>query len=414
MHGKAGSGKSGCILELLYQLKKDDIVHLALKLDRRTPDCTSEKYGESLGFPASPVFCLNAVSKDREAVLVLDQLDAIRWTSNHSRTALEVCKEMIREVNNLNENRDKKIILIFVCRTFDFENDRGIKFLFSNNLHENEQIRWKEIVIREMNDDNVKAIIGVAYNSLSRKLQVLLRIPSNLYIWTNLEEKRRSNTYITSSDLIKQWWEQLRFNCEMMGTSNTQLTELKDAIVNNIDKIGKLMVPVYMLSSYSKVAIEQLSSSGLLLSDGKSIGFVHQSFYDYFSVEKMLNQVYDGSSIIDIIGPKTKQTPTKRYQIQMVFQNLLDYDMNKFIGIGQELLQNDEIRFYMKYVFLEVLGQAEVINEYTELFLKEYLNSSCWKNYIIDVVLMSHSTFIKFLIYEGYISTWLKLSKIEI
>ena len=408
MHGKAGSGKSGCILELLNQLKKDDIIHLALKLDRRTPEYTSEKYGESLGLPASPVFCLNAVSKDREAVLILDQLDAIRWTNNHSRTALEVCKEMIREVSNINVNRDKKIILVFVCRTFDFENDRGIKLLFSNNVEKNEHILWKEIVIGEMSDDNVKAIVGDAYNSLSIRLQVLLRTPNNLYIWTNLEEKSRSNAYITSSDLIKQWWEQLRYNCEMIGTSNIQLNELKDAIVNNIDKIGKLMIPEHMLSSYSKLAIEQLRSNGLLLLHGKSIGFVHQSFYDYFSVEKMLNQVYDGISVIDIIGPKMKQTPTKRYQIQMLFQNLLDYDMNKLISIGRELLQNDEIRFYMKYVFLEVLGQAEAINQCAELFLKEYLNISYWKNHIMDVVFISHPTFIKFLIHEGYIPMWLK------
>ena len=410
IHGKAGSGKSGCVLELLNQLKKDDIIHLALKLDRRTPEHTSEQYGQSIGLPASPVLCIDAVSKGREVVLILDQLDAIRWTNNHSRTALEVCKEMIREANHINTNREKKIVLVFVCRTFDFENDSGIKLLFSNNEEKCQNISWKDIIVGEMNDENVKGIVGNAYNSLSKRLQVLLRTPSNLYIWTNLEEERRINTYITSSDLIKQWWEQLRYNCEMMGIGITtvQLNELKDAIVNNIDKIGKLMIPKQLLSNFSKLATEQLLSNGLLLSDGKSIGFVHQSFYDYFSVEKMLNQAYGGVSVVDIIGPKTKQTPTKRYQLQMFFENLLDYDMDKCMGIGRELLLKEEIRFYMKYVFLEVLGQAETISQYAEVFLKEYMDISYWKNHMIDAVFISHPTFVKFLICKGYISTWLK------
>lgn len=311
IHGKAGSGKSGCILELINQFKKDNIVYLALNLDRRIPEGTSEQYGHSFGLPASPVFCLNAVSKDQEAVLILDQLDAIRWTSNHSSTSLEVCKEMIREVSHFNERREKKIILVFVCRTFDLQNDSGIKLLVSTNKEKSELGSWKEISISEMDDENVKAIVGNIYNSLSQKLKVLLRTPANLYIWTNLDEKRRRNIYVTSSDLVKQWWEQLRYKCERFGISSTQLNDLKDAIVSNIDKIGRLMVPDYLLTNYSKLATEQLLSNGLLLSDGKSIGFVHQIFYDYFSVEKMLKQVYEGVSVIDIIGSKTKQTPTK-------------------------------------------------------------------------------------------------------
>lgn len=408
IHGKAGSGKSGCIFELLKQLKENNIVHLALKLDRRIPEHTSEKYGESLGLLASPIYCLDSVSKGCEAVLILDQLDAIRWTNNHSSTALEVCKEMIREVEYVNKYRDKKLILVFVCRTFDLKNDRGIKVLFSNNEEKDESLSWKEIIIGEMNDDNVKAIVGSAYLNLSKKLQVLLRTPSNLYIWTNIEEKRRINTYCTSIDLIKQWWDQLQYNYEIMGNSSGQLIDLKDKIVKNIDRTGKLMLPEQLLGGFSILGKEYLLSYGLLLSDGNQIGFVHQSFYDYFSMEKMLNQIFEGVSIFTIIGPKIKQTPMKRYHLQMLFENLLAYDMDEFIHVGKELLQNVEVRFYIKYVFLEVLGQAESISQNARLFLIENLINVYWKNHIMDAVLMGHPTFIRFLIQEGYISAWLK------
>lgn len=408
IHGKAGCGKSGCIFELLKQLKENNIVHLALKLDRRIPEHTSEIYGESLGLPASPIFCIDAVSKGCEAVLILDQLDAIRWTNNHSSTALEVCKEMIREAEYVNKYRNKKLILVFVCRTFDFKNDRGIKVLFSNNEDKDELPSWKEIIIGEMDDDNVKAIVGNTYLNLLKQLQVLLRTPSNLYIWTNIEEKRRTNTYCTSIDLIKQWWDQLQYNYEFMGKSSGQLIDLKDKIVKNIDRTGKLMILEQLLGGFSILGKEYLLSCGLLLTNGNQIGFVHQSFYDYFSMEKMLNQLFEGVSIFTIIGPKIKQVPMKRYHLQMLFENLMAYDMDKFIRVGKELLQNVEFRFYIKYVFLEVLGQAESISQNAGLFLSENLINSYWKNHIIDAVLMGHPTFIRFLIQEGYISTWLK------
>lgn len=407
VHGKAGSGKSGSIYELLIRLKENNIVHLALKLDRRIPEHTAEKYGESLGLPTSPIYCLDAVSKSSEAVLIVDQLDAIRWTNNHSRTALEVCKEMIREAEYVNKSRDKKLVLVFVCRTFDLKNDRGIRELFLKNEEKVEVIPWKEIVVGEMDDDYVKAIVGDSYPNLSKKLQVLLRTPSNLYIWTNIEEKRRINTYRTSSDLIKQWWEQLQLNYETKGNSPSRLIELKDKLVKNIDRTGKPIVPEQLLGGFSVVGKEYLLSSGLLLSNGNQVGFVHQSFYDYFSVEKMLNQVYEDVHISEIMGPKTKQTPMKRYHLQMLFENLLDFDMDLFIDIGKELIQNVEVRFYMKYVFLEVLGQAESISNNAHSFLVESLNTPYWRTHIIDAVLMGHPTFVRFLVQEGYVSAWL-------
>jgi hypothetical protein len=407
IHGKAGSGKSGTIYELLKRLSENNIVHLALKLDRRIPEHTAEKYGESLGLPASPILCLDAVSKSSEAVLILDQLDAIRWTNNHSSTALEVCKEMIREAEYVNKIRDKKLSLVFVCRTFDLKNDRGIKELFSKGEEKVESIPWTEIVISEMDDEYVKSIVGDAYPNLSKKLQLLLKTPSNLYIWTSIEEKRRIDNYRTSSDLIKQWWEQLQFNYETKGNSPSELIEFKDKLVKNIDRTGKLMIPEQLLGGFSIVGKEYLLSSGLLLSNGNQVGFVHQSFYDYFSVEKMLNQVYEGVTIYDIIGPKIKQTPMKRYQLQMLFESLLDFDMDLFISIGKELLQNVEVRFYMKYVFLEVLGQADWISENAKSFLVESLDNGYWRNHIIDAVLMGHPTFVMFLIQKGHISDWL-------
>ncbi|WP_043891002.1 hypothetical protein [Paenibacillus sp. Aloe-11] len=401
LHGKAGIGKSGCISEIINNLKKKNIIHLAIKLDRKVLFNNAEQFGEGLGLPASPILCLDAIAKDNEAVLILDQLDAIRWTNNHSGAALDVCKEMIRETELINENRQKKIKLLLVCRTFDFQNDRGIKSLFLNT--ENIKTVWKELELKEIYKDQAKQIIGNEYDNFPSKLKVLLTTPSNLYIWSNLDEERKRNMYTSSSELIKQWWDQLRELCESKNVTTEELNRLKDTIVNHIETTGSLTVPDYLLSNCSMLAKDLLLSNGMLLLNGRMVGFVHQSFYDYFSMEKMLYKVYDGETVLNVIGQKPRQTPMKRYQVQMLFENLLDDDIDKFINFGEQMLENEDIRFYIKYVFLEVLGQAKEVNSAIQSFILKFLENDYWKNHIFDAVLIGHSIYIKFLIKNGYI-----------
>ena len=42
-----------------------------------------------------------AIARRGTSVLILDQLDAIRWTARHSLNALEVCKSLVAEVGVL-------------------------------------------------------------------------------------------------------------------------------------------------------------------------------------------------------------------------------------------------------------------------------------------------------------------------
>jgi len=77
---------------------------LPLRLDRQIPEDTTQNYGHNLGLPESPVRCLDAISGASECTLILDQLDAIRWTYGHSKNALDVCKLRKRKTNPSTNN----------------------------------------------------------------------------------------------------------------------------------------------------------------------------------------------------------------------------------------------------------------------------------------------------------------------
>lgn len=157
-----------------YQLlSKKNIPYLAIKLDKRIPNGTAEKWGKDLGLPASIAHCIHSVSKNESAVIILDQLDALRWTQAHSRDALLVCSQIINQVEKLNFERKYKISFVFVCRTYDLENDNNIRSLFKKSDKKEEIIQWHKVQVNELDEGIAKDIVGKRYEQLTSKLKEL-------------------------------------------------------------------------------------------------------------------------------------------------------------------------------------------------------------------------------------------------
>ena len=149
--GSAGYGKSGCTEAILNYCEERKIPCIAIKLDRRIPHKNCEIWGKELGFPDSIAHSIHCISRNENAVIILDQLDALRWTQTNSSEALAVCMELIRQVQYLNFERKKKIITIVVCRTYDLENDNNINSLFKKK--ENSESDWEIVKVEELKDD---------------------------------------------------------------------------------------------------------------------------------------------------------------------------------------------------------------------------------------------------------------------
>lgn len=105
--GNAGYGKSGCTEAILNYCEQMKLPHIAVKLDRRIPHGNAESWGKELGLPESVAHSLHRISRNENAVIILDQLDALRWTQADSSEALSVCMELIRQVERLNCDRKK-------------------------------------------------------------------------------------------------------------------------------------------------------------------------------------------------------------------------------------------------------------------------------------------------------------------
>lgn len=405
IHGKAGRGKSGCTVDIISHCEDNTIPYLAIKLDKRIPNRNAEKWGEDLGLPSSIAHCIDSVSKNQRAVIILDQLDALRWTQAHSRDALLVCAQIIRQIEILNFERKYKISVVFVCRTYDLENDNNISTLFKRSDKKDEGIQWNSIQVNELDQGIVKDIVGISYEQLTSKLKELLRIPSNLYIWQHLDPSKEYTECSTANHLVQRWWEQLSEKCFEFGLIEADLNITKEKVVSAMESQGRICIPVGILN-VNKSCLRFLSSNAFLIIQDNKVSFTHQSILDTFLAENMLKRYYNGEEIADIIGSKEKQTPGKRYQVQMFLQNLSELNSQDFINAGVRMFEANQIRYFVKFVFLEVLNQIDILNESIESFIINNCENEIYGTHIINNVIFSRTKYIRLLRENGILDKW--------
>lgn len=410
IHGKAGNGKSGLTENIIDWCNKSNILHLDLKLDCYIPEGTAQGWGEKLGFPASISYCLNAFSKEDNTVLILDQLDALRWTARNSKSSLATCLELIREIRNLNSERENKISIIFVCRTYDLENDNGIKALFENKSKDDTE-SWHKVEVNELLENEVEEILGSKYHSFPNKLKQLLRTPSNLYIWEQINNKEEYYQITSTYNLVDKWWRDLSEKCHDANLIEDNLSDLKEKFVKLFTDTGETVFSKKRLLGNER-ALRYLTSQGMLTERSNKVSFVHQSFLDCFVAERMILDYYTNSDVNDILGNKTQQNPTRRYQFQIFLQSLLEESEKDFLNFGTRLIKSDNVRFNFKYVFFEILGSIQEPSKKILNYIAELIQETEYRNHLCQTVISGHQLYVNFLVEEGIFKKWLDENRI--
>ena len=178
--GKAGGGKTGCVIECVEALRQGDspVAVLAFRLDRIDPASSTRELGARLGLEESPALILVTAAEaiSGEAVLVIDQLDAVSTTSGRSADFFDVVEDLLSEVRSLRVR--VKFHVVVVCREFDWKNDHRLRPLLPENS--------LNIVVTDFSLDEVKSALTTSSfdtELFGAKQLELLRLPQNLALF---------------------------------------------------------------------------------------------------------------------------------------------------------------------------------------------------------------------------------------
>ena len=151
-----------------------------------------------------------------------------------------------------------------------------------------------------------------------------------------------------------------------------------------------------------------LQSNGFFVLMGDRVSLVHQSILDCFFAEHMLAQFYDDVNLSDIIGEKSRQTPGRRYQVQMFLQLLLEDSEEDFLAVGEKLLGLEDVRYNVKYVFIEILSQITEPDKRVFKFVQRFLWDDSWGKHFRNVVVLGKQAYVRKFRECGDMDIWMQ------
>ncbi len=184
--GAAGSGKSGCLFEIVTDLIGRDIPVIAFRLDRILPVHTPAAIGAELNLPESPAVVLARAFPKQKVVLVVDQLDFVSTTSGRPPDFFDAVAALIGEVRGL--RAESQIHLILTCRQFDFDHDARLRSLLPKSESPQK--------LGELTEPEVRTVLtaeGTDVATITPPQLKLLLLPQNLalFIDTGLARQNR-------------------------------------------------------------------------------------------------------------------------------------------------------------------------------------------------------------------------------
>lgn len=358
--GRAGTGKTGCVVELIEKLHKDGVPVLAFRLDRIDPVDSTLDLGRKLGLEESPAILLAAAAEaSGAAVLVIDQLDAISTTSGRTTGFFDTVEALLREVRAVRTRMAMHVVV--VCREFDWKNDYRLRKLVGQG-----HSHWP---IGDFSIAQVRSSLSsVGHNTeaMPNRTLELLRLPQNLSLF--LESAFPSDRPLhTTIELYEHYWKFKR------RAVNERATPTQDhwqpaiqILVDGMTESQQLSIRQELLDSIPSDYAEQMISEGVITLIGNRVGFGHESFFDYCFARQF---IVTGKSLVHFLLT-TEQHLFRRAQVRQVLQYLHEDESPRFCKELDELVHHDRIRSHLKDLALAIAaGSASISATEWDLWL---------------------------------------------
>ena len=352
--GKAGSGKTACVVEVTEALRERGLPVLTFRLDRiQFPSAsTTTDLGSHLDLEESPVLVLAAAAEaaGRPGVLIVDQLDAVSTMSGRSSDALDVVERLLQEARG---TRPRAVLhTIVVCRAFDWQHDHRLRQLLPSGSD-------PQVEVTEFTVDEVKPLLTEAGfdPALFRERQLeLLRLPQNLSLFLEARfDTSQAPTFDTATQLFERYWtEKRQAVAARIAPSPDQWMGVIETLCSEMTSAQQLSASRETLDDFSPAYVDQLASEGVLTFDGRRYGFGHESFFDYCFARVLFRRE---ESLVSFLKG-SEQHLFRRAQVRQVLAYLRDADRVRYVEELRALLSDEGIRAHIKDLAFALLAEV--------------------------------------------------------
>ena len=350
MTGRAGSGKTACVIEVVEGLRSRGLSVLAFRLDHVVSASTTTELGNRLDLEESPVLVLAAAAEatGRSGVLIVDQLDTVSTMSGRRSKAFDLVERLLHEARGTRSRAT--IHTVVVCRMFDWKNDSRLRQLMPDS--------HAQVDVTEFSVDEIKTILADAGfdPALFRERQLeVLRLPQNLSLFIEAGfDVSLTPVFGTATELFDRYWTKKRQLVAERVAPPHQWLEVMEILCNEMNSTQQLSVRKERLDALQPDYLHSMASEGVLTFEGHRYGFGHESFFDYCFARLFVNRP---ESLVSFLK-ESEQHLFRRAQVRQVLAYLRDADPDRYVQELGGLLSGEGIRAHIKDLAFALLAEV--------------------------------------------------------
>lgn len=342
--GAAGSGKSVVAAGVVSTARERQWPVLVVSADRLPDAATTTQLGADLGLPDSPVTVLAAVAAGGDALLVIDQLDAVSVSSGRHPERLRLVSDLLREVRSY-----PRLRTLLACRQFDIDNDRALRAV----THDNDAAVVAVVAVSTLTEEQVRHVLAEAglTAGVPAALTRLLAVPLHLALYVELAQAGVSNlaSARTLTQLYDRYWTVKRDACRLARGSDEWLPVIA-RLVEWMNDRQELSAPEPVLDDLDQ-QVKVMASEGILTVGQGRVTFFHETFFDYCFARHFLTS---GDSLRDLLT-RSEQDLFRRAQVRQILAYERGADVTAYLADLGWLLTSFDVRLHIKALVVALL-----------------------------------------------------------
>ena len=329
--GPRGTGKSALLATIGVAAAEQGWTVFAMKADLMT-ESSDEEIERKLELKKPLLTVLTASASEVKTVVIIDQLDAIAEILDRTTEKLNFILNLVHRLSGV-----PNIHVVLSSREFEFRTDSRLRTVGAD-----------EVLLEPLPWDDVVPVLTATEHAPDRygdELRDLLRNPWALNIYLNVAKPDEQFGSLT--DLLERLW----LEHVMYAADAVDRERLLNRITQVMTDEEQLSVAAAVGDQWPK-ALRGLIRDGILVQEGTSIGFRHQTFYEFIVARRFARGEADFLDHVRVRQDGLFVRPT-------VFATLLymrDSAPRRYADIVRELLESPTIRLHVRSLALDFVG----------------------------------------------------------
>ena len=277
----AGFGKSTAMVQVIDMARAEGWPVVVISADRLPAAASVYELGSRLGWPDSPATVLAGAAGASNALLVIDQLDAVGIVSGRHTDRLSLVRDLILQAESYPHLR-----VLIGCRHFDLANDRELMAVAGAPGS-------TVVPLAELAEPIVQRALSDAGMTLTlpTKALTLLRVPLHLSIAIELGAEHSESVAAarTLTDLFDRYWGVKRAACRDARLGTDSWSDVVDRLTDWMSARQSLTAPRAVLDDFDAQA-QVMASNGVISYEQQRVRFFHETFFDYCFARQFIHR----------------------------------------------------------------------------------------------------------------------------